>query len=198
MNAGPLATSAFLNTQLAAASAALSWTLLEWLQNGKPTALGAVSGAVAGLATITQASGYVQPMSAIAIGLIAGVICAVMVLRVKKSFGYDDSLDAFGVHGIGGTIGALLTGIFASGAINAALGKSATGAALPTGWLEGNTHQLANQAMGVAIGWGLSVAVTLSLLVVIDKTLGLRLSATDESQGMDLVLHGEEGYDLNA
>ena len=114
LNAGPLATSAFVNTQFAAAAAAITWVITEWLQNGKPTALGAISGAVAGLATITQASGFVQPMSALAIGGIAGVVCCFMVFRVKKFFGYDDSLDAFGVHGVGGTMGALLTGLFAA------------------------------------------------------------------------------------
>ena len=115
LNAGPLATSAFVNTQFAAAAAAIGWVIAEWMHNGKPTALGAISGAVAGLATITPASGFVQPMRALVIGLIAGVVCFFMVFRRSRSFfGYDDSLDAFGVHGVGGTMGALLTGLFAS------------------------------------------------------------------------------------
>ena len=198
LSAGPLATSAFINTQFAAAAAALTWSLAEWLQNGKPSALGAISGAVAGLATITQASGFVQPMSALAIGAIAGLVCGFMVLKAKKLLGYDDSLDAFGVHGIGGTIGALLTGIFASGAINAVFGKDASGMPRATGAIDGNWHQVVNQAVGVGTGWVLAIAGTLVLLFLVDRTLGLRLSPADEAAGMDLSLHGEEGYELNA
>jgi Amt family ammonium transporter len=198
LSAGPLATSAFINTQFAAAAAALTWSLAEWLHNGKPSALGAISGAVAGLATITQASGFVQPMSALAIGAIAGLVCGFMVLKAKKLLGYDDSLDAFGVHGIGGTIGALLTGIFASGAINAVFGKDASGMPRATGAIDGNWHQILNQGVGVAIGWVLAIAGTLVLLFLVDRTLGLRLSPADEAAGMDLSLHGEEGYELNA
>jgi Amt family ammonium transporter len=198
LSAGPLATSAFINTQFAAAAAALTWTVVEWLQNGKPTALGAISGAVAGLATITQASGYVQPMSALAIGAIAGVVCCFMVFRVKKFFGYDDSLDAFGVHGVGGTIGALLTGLFASGAINAVFGKDAAGHARATGAIDGNWNQVLNQAIAMGIGWVLAIVGTLLLLWFVDKLLGLRLSPADETAGLDLSQHGEEGYDLNS
>jgi Amt family ammonium transporter len=197
LNAGPLATSAFVNTQFAAAAAAITWVVTEWLQNGKPTALGAISGAVAGLATITQASGFVQPMSALAIGGIAGVVCCFMVFRVKKFFGYDDSLDAFGVHGVGGTMGALLTGLFAAGAINAVFGKDAAGNPRPAGAIDGNWHQVVNQAMGAGIGWALAIAGTLALLFLVDKTMGLRVSPTDEAAGLDLSQHGEEAYDLN-
>ena len=197
LSAGPLATSAFINTQFAAAAAALSWTVVEWLQNGKPTALGAISGAVAGLATITQASGFVQPMSALLIGLVAGVVCCFMVFRVKRFFGYDDSLDAFGVHGIGGTMGALLTGLFASSAINAVFGKDAAGHPLATGAIEGNWHQVVNQSVAMGIGWMLAIVGTLALLFIVDKVLGLRLSPADESSGLDLSQHGEEGYELN-
>jgi Amt family ammonium transporter len=196
LNAGPLATSAFVNTQFAAAAAAITWVITEWMQNGKPTALGAISGAVAGLATITQASGFVQPMSALAIGGIAGIVCCFMVFRVKKLFGYDDSLDAFGVHGVGGTMGALLTGLFASGAINAVFGNDAAGKPLPTGAIDGNWRQVANQATGMGIGWALAIVGTLALLFVVDKTMGLRVSAADEAVGLDLSQHGEEGYDL--
>jgi Amt family ammonium transporter len=198
LTAGPLATSAFVNTQFAAAAAAIGWVAAEWLQNGKPTALGAISGAVAGLATITQASGYVQPMSALAIGLIAGVVCSFMVFRVKKHFGYDDSLDAFGVHGMGGTMGALLTGLFASGAINAVFGVDASGKPLPTGAIGGNWRQVFNQAVGMGVGWALAIVGTLALLFLVDKTMGLRLAPNEEAAGMDLTQHGEEGYDLNA
>ncbi len=198
LSAGPLATSAFINTQFAAAAAALTWTLYEWFQNGKPTALGAISGAVAGLATITQASGYVQPMSAIVIGLVAGLVCCLMVLKVKKFFGYDDSLDVFGVHGMGGTIGALLTGLFASGAINAVFGLDASGHPRPTGAVGGNWAQVGNQAIAMGIGWLLAIAGTLVLLFLVDSTLGLRVSSADEHEGLDLSQHGEEGYEFNA
>jgi Amt family ammonium transporter len=198
LNAGPLATSAFVNTQFAAAAAAIGWVVSEWIQNGRPTALGGISGAVAGLATITQASGYVQPMSALAIGLIAGVVCSLMVFKVKKFFGYDDSLDAFGVHGVGGTMGALLTGLFASGAINAVFGKDAAGRPNPTGAIDGNGHQFLNQAVGMGIGWALAIVGTLVLLFVVDKTMGLRVSAEEEAAGLDLSQHGEEGYDFNS
>src|ERR1700730_13025060 len=134
-----LATSAFVATHFAAAAAVLGWSGAEWLRNGKPSALGAISGAVAGLVAITPTAGFVGPMPALAIGLIAGVVCFHMVATVKVRFGYDDSLDAFGVHGAGGTLGAVLTGVFASSAINPIF-KSAQGNALPSGVLEGNTH----------------------------------------------------------
>ena len=198
LSAGPLATSAFVNTQFAAAAAAIAWVITEWLQNGKPTALGAISGAVAGLATITQASGYVQPMSALAIGTIAGVVCCFMVFRVKRFFGYDDSLDAFGVHGIGGTMGALLTGLFAAGTINAVFGKNAAGNPSAAGAIDGNWHQVLNQSVGMGIGWALAISGTLVLLFLVDKTMGLRISAADEADGLDLSQHGEEAYDLNS
>jgi Amt family ammonium transporter len=198
LGAGPLATSAFINTQFAAAAGAIGWVVAEWLNNGKPTALGAISGAVAGLATITQASGFVQPMSALLIGLIAGIVCPFMVFRVKKFFGYDDSLDAFGVHGIGGTVGALLTGVFASGVINAVFGKDANGLPRPTGAIDGNWHQILNQAAGAGIGWLVSIAGTLVLLFVVDKVMGLRVAPDQEVAGLDLSQHGEEGYEFNA
>jgi Amt family ammonium transporter len=196
--ASPLATSAFINTHFAAAAAALGWTIAEWIHNGKPTALGAISGAVAGLVAITPASGFVQPMSALAIGLIAGVFCSFMVFEVKNRLGYDDSLDAFGVHGAGGTIGALLTGLFATGAINAAFGKDAAGKPVPTGVMDGHWGQLLNQFAGVAIAWGVSIVGTLILLFVVDKVIGLRVTPEQEAEGLDLSQHNEEGYDLNS
>jgi ammonium transporter, Amt family len=198
LSAGPLATSAFINTQFAAAAAALSWTLIEWLQNGKPTALGAISGAVAGLATITQASGYVQPMSAILIGFVAGIVCCLMVFKVKKHFGYDDSLDAFGVHGVGGTMGAMFTGLLASAAINPVFGKDAAGNLRATGAVDGNWHQVFNQSVAMGTGWALAIVGTVMLLWAVDKTIGLRLSAADEHVGLDLSQHGEEGYEFNS
>jgi Amt family ammonium transporter len=188
--AGTLATSAFVATHFGAAAAAIGWSAMEWIRNGKPSALGAISGAVAGLVAITPASGFVSPMAAIAIGLIAGACCFFMVVKVKIWFGYDDSLDAFGVHGAGGTIGALLTGVFARSAINPIFG-----AGKATGLVEGNTHQILNQAMGVGIAWGLAIVGTLVILVLVDKTIGLRVSAEQEAEGLDLSQHGEEGYE---
>ncbi|SNS98550.1 ammonium transporter [Granulicella rosea] len=188
--AGTLATSAFVATHFAAAAAAIGWSIAEWINHGKPSALGAISGAVAGLVGITPAAGFVSPMSALWIGLIVGVFCFFMVFFVKKIFGYDDSLDAFGVHGAGGTLGAVLTGIFANSAINPIFG-----AGKATGLLEGNAHQVVNQVVGIAIAWGLSIVGTLVILFVVDKTLGLRVSEADEREGLDLSQHGEEGYD---
>jgi Amt family ammonium transporter len=196
LGAGPLATSAFVNTHFAAAAAALGWTVAEWIHNGKPTALGAISGAVAGLVAITPASGFVQPFSALAIGLLAGVFCSFMVFEVKSRLGYDDSLDAFGVHGAGGTLGALLTGLFATGAINAAFGKDAAGRPIPTGAIDGHWGQMLNQFAGVGIAWGISIVGTLALLFVVDSVIGLRLSPEDEAVGLDLSQHGEEAYDM--
>jgi len=193
VNASGLATSAFVNTHFATAAAAIGWSVAEWFRNGKPSALGAISGAVAGLVAITPASGFVQPMSALIIGLIAGVFCYLMVTVVKGWFGYDDSLDAFGVHGAGGTIGAVLTGIFASSAINPVFG-----AGKPTGAIEGNGHQVLNQMAGVAIAWVLSIAGTLILLKVVDLVIGLRVTREDEIEGLDVTQHGEEGYDFGS
>jgi ammonium transporter, Amt family len=197
LSSGPLATSAFINTHFAAAAAALGWTVTEWIHNGKPTALGGISGAVAGLVAITPASGFVQPMSALLIGVLAGIFCSFMVFEVKSRLGYDDSLDAFGVHGAGGTLGALLTGIFAVSFINPAFGNDPAGKPLPTGVLDGHWGQLGNQAAGVAIAWGISLVGTLVLLFVVDKVIGLRVSPEHESEGLDLSQHGEEGYDFN-
>ncbi len=195
--ASALATSAFVNTHFATAAAALGWTVTEWIRNGKPTALGAISGAVAGLVAITPASGFVQPMAALLIGLLAGIVCALMVSVVKMRFGYDDSLDAFGVHGAGGTLGALLTGIFATSLINPVYGFDASGKRIPTGVIDGHWGQMENQIAGIAIAWGLSIVGTLILLFVVDKIVGLRLRPEDEAAGLDLTQHGEEAYDLN-
>jgi ammonium transporter, Amt family len=191
LSAGSLATSAFVATHFGAAAAAIGWSAAEWVRNKHCTALGAISGAVAGLVAITPASGFVTPISALWIGLIAGVFCYLMVVKVKAVFGYDDSLDAFGVHGAGGTIGALLTGVFASSAINPIFG-----AGKATGLLEGNSGQLLNQAVGVAIAWCLSLVGTLVILFVVDKVVGLRVSEEDERTGLDLSQHNEEGYDF--
>ena len=190
---GSLATSAFVATHFAAAAAAIGWAAAEWVRNGKPSALGAISGAVAGLVAITPASGFVTPINALWIGLIAGVFCFFMVVKVKNIFGYDDSLDAFGVHGAGGTLGAILTGIFANSAINPILG-----AGKATGLLEGNGRQVINQFIGVTIAWVVSIVGTLVILFIVDKLIGLRVSEDDEREGLDLTQHGEEGYDWDA
>jgi Amt family ammonium transporter len=191
--AGTLATSAFVATHFGAAAAVIGWSAAEWIHNGKPTTLGAISGAVAGLVAITPASGFVTPMAALLIGLLAGGFCFAMVAFVKAKFGYDDSLDAFGVHGAGGTLGAVLTGVFASSAINPMF-KDASGNPLPSGFLEGNHRQLLNQGLGVLIAWALAIVGTLVILFVVDKLIGLRVSEEDEVTGLDLSLHGEEGY----
>ena len=190
---GSLATSAFVATHFGAAAATVGWSGAEWLRNGKPSALGAISGAVAGLVAITPAAGFVGPRAALIIGLIAGAFCFWMVTTVKSRFGYDDSLDAFGVHGAGGTIGALLTGIFAKSVINPIF-KDANGKVLPSGLLEGNAHQLLNQLVGVAIAWVLAIVGTLVILKIVDKLIGLRVNEDAETQGLDLSQHGEEGY----
>ncbi len=194
--ASSLATSAFVNTHFAAAAAAIGWSIAEWIHNGKPTALGAISGAVAGLVAITPASGFVQPMSALAIGFAAGAFCFFMVFMVKSFFGYDDSLDAFGVHGAGGTLGALLTGVFAASLINPIF-KDAAGNTLPSGGIDGHWGQLLNQSAGIAIAWVISIVGTLVLLFVVDKIVGLRVSPEEEAAGLDLSQHNEEGYDFN-
>jgi Amt family ammonium transporter len=191
--AGSLATSAFVATHFAAAAAALGWLAAEWIRNGKPSALGGISGAVAGLVAITPASGFVGPMAALLIGLVAGVVCFLMVAKVKGLFGYDDSLDAFGVHGAGGTVGALLTGLFASSAVNAIF-RDASGNPTAVGLLEGNSRQLWNQSLGILIAWVLAVAGSLLLLKLVDSVIGLRVPEEHEVQGLDLSQHGEEGY----
>jgi ammonium transporter, Amt family len=191
--AGGLATSAFVATHFGAAAAVIGWCLAEWWRNGKVSALGAISGAVAGLVAITPAAGFVGPMSALVIGLVAGAFCFYMVVAVKARFGYDDSLDAFGVHGAGGTLGAILTGICASSAVNPIF-KDAQGNALPSGMIEGNFHQILNQLVGIAIAWTLAIVGTLIILKIVDMTVGLRVSEEHEVMGLDLSQHGEEGY----
>jgi Amt family ammonium transporter len=193
--AGSLATSAFVATHFAAAAAAVGWAGAEWIRNGKPSVLGGISGSVAGLVAITPAAGFVKPMPALLIGLIAGVVCYGMAAKVKAKFGYDDSLDAFGVHGAGGTLGALLTGVFAASAVNPIF-KNAQGNTLASGVLEGNPHQLLNQLVGVAIAWVLAIVGTLVILKVVDVVIGLRVPEEEEVQGLDLSQHGEEGYYL--
>ena len=197
LSASGLATSAFVATHFAAATAALGWMFAEWVKQGKPSALGGISGAVAGLVAITPASGFVKPMPALLIGFAAGLVCFFMVTKVKQKFGYDDSLDAFGVHGAGGTLGAILTGVFATNAVNNAL-KDSAGKPLPLGWVDGNAGQILNQVIGSAIAWVLAIVGTLIILKICDAVVGLRVSAEQETQGLDLSMHGEEGYILES
>jgi len=182
--AGALATSAFVVTNTATATAALAWMVAEWLYRGKPTVLGAASGAVAGLVAITPASGFVGPLSSIIIGAGAGFFCYVAVI-VKSRLGYDDSLDAFGVHGIGGTWGALATGLFASKAIN-------SGGA--DGLFFGNPGQLWLQFIAVLAAWVLAFVGTFVILKIVDWTMGLRVSNDEEQLGLDLSQHEERAY----
>jgi ammonium transporter, Amt family len=196
LNAGPLATNAFVATHFAAATATLGWVLAEWIRHGKPTVLGAISGAVAGLVGITPAAGFVTPMSGLIIGFIAGVGCFIMVTEVKKLLGYDDSLDAFGVHGVGGTIGALLTGVFANSLVNQPF-KDDAGNVLPVGLLEGNSGQIVNQLLAVIVAILISVVFTFIILKVVDLLFGIRVSEEEELEGLDLSQHGEEGYNMD-
>jgi ammonium transporter, Amt family len=189
VSSGGLAVSAFVATHFAAAAATLSWCFAEWTFKGKPSALGAVSGAVAGLVAITPASGYVGPMAALVIGAVAGVVCFWATSYVKNKFAYDDSLDAFGVHGVGGTLGALLTGVFASKLINPSAAD---------GLAHGNPQQLVNQAVAVAATWIFAIVMTLIIIKVVDATVGLRVPADEEIAGLDNTQHGEAGYNLEA
>lgn len=189
--AGSLASSAFVATHFGAAAAALSWSAAEWLKNGRASALGAISGAVAGLVAITPAAGFVGPMPALIIGAIAGVVCFAMVTKVKAIFGYDDALDAFGVHGAGGTIGALLTGVFAQQVINPIFG-----AGKAVGGLDGHWGQVGNQLVGVAIAWAFALVGTIVLLKIVDLLTGIRVPEEHEHEGLDITQHGEEAYNL--
>ncbi|MGH9903277.1 MAG: ammonium transporter, partial [Pyrinomonadaceae bacterium] len=194
--AGSLATSAFTATHFAAAAATLGWMAAEWVRNGKPTVLGAISGAVCGLVGITPASGFVSPMSSLVIGFVAGTGCYLMVTEMKKRLGYDDSLDVFGVHGTGGALGAILTGVFATSAVNPIF-KDAAGNPLPVGLIDGNGAQIINQLIGVCLTIALAVVGSAVLLKFVDLVIGLRVSGDDEIQGLDLSQHGEDGYNLD-
>ncbi len=194
--AGGLASNAFVTTHFGAASAALGWLLIEWIRLGKPTVLGGISGAVAGLVGITPAAGFVTPMSALIIGFIAGIVCFIAVTEVKKRLGYDDSLDAFGVHGVGGLTGALLTGVFANSAINTVF-KDEAGNALPSGLLEGNGKQVLNQLLAALIAIVLGMVASWIILKVVDLLIGVRVSGENETLGLDVSQHGEEGYNLD-
>ena len=186
-----LATSAFVATHFGAAAAALGWSAAEWMKNGRASALGAISGAVAGLVAITPAAGFVAPIPALVIGAVAGVLCFGMVTKVKSLFGYDDALDAFGVHGAGGTIGALLTGVFAQQVINPIFG-----AGKAVGGLDGHWGQVGNQLAGILIAWVLALVGTIVLLKIVDALIGVRVPEEHEVEGLDITQHGEEAYNL--
>jgi len=181
--ADKMAVNAFVATHFAAAAGVVAWSIAEWIGHGSPTTLGACSGAVAGLVCITPAAGAVNPIQGLLLGLAAGVICYLACTRVKNAFGYDDSLDAFGVHGVGGALGAILTGVFAT--------KSVGGV---SGLIEGNPQQLINQLVGVGASVLLALVGTFLILRVLDATMGLRVTSDEELSGLDLSQHGEEGY----
>jgi Amt family ammonium transporter len=174
-------------TQIASAAAALAWMAAEWAGKGKPSVLGIISGAIGGLVAITPASGFVAPGGALAIGLVAGLVCYWSATSLKNALGYDDSLDAFGVHGVGGMVGALLTGVFAVGAFSA----TADNPAGAQGLLEGNAGQVITQAYGVLVTVIYTGIVTFVILKVIDALMGLRVDLETERDGLDLRLHGE-------
>lgn len=186
LGANGLAVSAFVTTHVAAAAATFSWVFTEWWYRGKPTTLGAASGCVAGLVAITPAAGFVGPVAALIIGLIAGILCYFAIF-LKHKFGYDDALDVVGVHGVGGTFGALATGLFASKAVNPA-GND--------GLFFGNPALLGTQALAVGVTLVYSFVMTLLILKVLDWTLGLRVEEEDEVSGLDLSQHNEKGYNF--
>jgi Amt family ammonium transporter len=181
------AAQAFVTTHIAAGTAAVSWTFAEWLHARKPSMLGTASGIVAGLVAITPAAGFVSPVGALIIGLLAGVVCYMAIL-LKRPLGYDDSLDVFGIHGIGGMLGALLTGVFATTMFD----PEAT-----AGLLEGNPAAMLPQIIGVVATAAYAGVVTFIIVKVLEKTMGLRVEEDEEREGLDITLHGEQGYRLS-
>jgi Amt family ammonium transporter len=193
VSAGELATSAFAATHFSAVGAALSWAGLEWLLKGKPSVLGAASGMVAGLATITPASGFVTIPAAFFIGLCGGAICYLAVTKLKSIFGYDDSLDVFGVHGVGSTVGLLLVGCLANPAVNGLIATTfKSGDAVIS--LAGSLAQVKNQAIGILFTAAFSGIATFLILKLVSVTVGLRVSPEEEHSGLDLTQHGESAY----
>lgn len=185
LGANGLAASAFVVTQMATAAAVLSWVVAEWIHHGKPTTLGAASGAIAGLVAITPAAGFVAPVPAIVIGLVSGVVCYVAVGVVKAKLGYDDALDAFGIHGIGGTWGAIATGLFASTAVNSAA---------VDGLFYGNAGLLGKQFIAIGASWAMAIVGTFVVLKVIGVFTKLRASDEEQDTGLDFTQHGEDAY----
>lgn len=178
------AVNAFVATHMAASAGVLGWSVMEWFKHGRPSILGACSGAVAGLVCITPAAGVVNPMGGIVLGFLAGIVCFLACTKVKNTFGYDDSLDAFGVHGVGGMLGAILTGVFATSDLGAEGGLLETG----------QFHQTLNQLISIVATAVLAIVVTFILLKILDAVMGLRVTQDQELQGLDLTQHGEEGY----
>jgi Amt family ammonium transporter len=187
LGADGVAGMAVVVTQVATAAAALTWMGMEWISHGKPSALGLVSGAVAGLVAITPAAGFVGPMGALAIGFASGLICYFMVVKIKRKFGYDDSLDAFGVHGVGGFVGAILTGVF----VDSRFGGSGLAEGVSMG------AQVGKQFLGVGATVVYCAIVSFILLKLINAAIGLRVSEEKEEMGLDLVLHDEQAYNLH-
>ena len=183
--ANAIAVNTFVVTNAAAAAAGLSWAFLEWIRNGKPTVFGAVTGSIAGLATVTPASGFISPVSGLIIGIFASIVCFIGVAVIKPKFGYDDSLDAFGVHGLGGILGTLATGLFASKAIN-------PGGA--DGLFFGNPKQLFIQLIGVLVAVVYTFAVTFIIYKLVDIFFRMRVSEKEELMGLDLTQHRERAY----
>jgi ammonium transporter, Amt family len=186
LGSGSRAVFAITSTHLAACAGAVIWSVIEWVQRGKPSVLGMISGAIAGLGTVTPASGFILPWHGVVIGLLAGAICYWFCTVIKHKFGYDDSLDVFGVHGVGGILGTLLAGVFATAAVSVT-----PDAAGISGVLEGNWNQLYLQAIGVLVVGGWCAVATYVLLKITDLMVGLRVTTDDERQGLDLSLHGE-------
>jgi len=182
-----LTSSAFAVTHFSAAAGAVGWSAIEWITRGKPSVLGAASGAVAGLVCITPAAGFVNPMPALVMGLAAGIVCYYACSALKAKLGYDDSLDAFGVHGVGGTLGAVLTGVFATRACWDIAGGE------PLGLIEGGTV-IVGQIVAVVVTWVFAIVATLIILKVVDLVMGLRVTQEGEVEGLDMSEHGEEGY----
>jgi ammonium transporter, Amt family len=193
VNAGALATSAFAATHFSAAAATLGWVSVEWYQKGKPSVLGVASGMVAGLATITPAAGFVSVPAAFCIGLTGGILCYLAVTNLKARFGYDDSLDVFGVHGVGSTVGLLMVGLFADASINASIVTTfqSSGKAIT---LQGSSAQLINQVRGLLFTAVLAGCGTYVILKVVNAVVGLRVSREEEDAGLDLTQHGENAY----
>lgn len=193
VQANSLASYAFINTHFAAAAGALGWAFIEWIKSGKPTVLGAISGAVAGLVVITPASGFTLPMWALLMGFTGGIVCFFAATSLKHALGYDDSLDAFGVHGVGGTVGAILTGVFAVAAVNLPVGF---GNITKLGLIEGNTTTVRHQLIAVAVAWSIAALGSLVILLIVNSIIGLRVSEEQEYEGLDLSQHGESGYNI--
>jgi Amt family ammonium transporter len=186
LESSALAANAFVATHMAAAAGVVAWAGAEWVQRGKPSILGACSGAVAGLVCITPGAGMVTPLAAILMGLAGGLVCF-YACNLKAKLGYDDALDAFGVHGVGGALGAVLTGVFATRAVW-------PGSTTAQGLIEGNPGQVVNQVVGIGASAVVAIVGTLVLLKVLDAVMGLRVTQNDELMGLDVSQHGEEGY----